>query len=164
VPPLLVARDLRKRYLAGHGRCWAHVQVLASLSLTLSRGERIAIVGARGSGKSTLLHCLTGLRRLDSGTLRWDASRGAPYRLCSDADSLRGAPRQGAALVELPDDPCAAGDWLDALHRRRSGDAGWIVLSTRLGPFPALAHRVLELRDGRLRPLASRPQMRVAEG
>jgi energy-coupling factor transporter ATP-binding protein EcfA2 len=159
-----VARDLRKRYLAGHGRCWAHVQVLASVSLTLQRGERLAIVGARGSGKTTLLHCLTGLRRLDGGSVRWDGSAGAPYRLCGEAATLRAGPREGAALVELPDDSRAAGDWLDALHARHSSHAGWLVLAARLGPLPALAHRVLELRDGVLRPLADRPVMRVAEG
>ena len=163
MPPLLVARDLRKRYLAGHGRCWAHVQVLWSLSLTVHRGERLAILGARGSGKTTLLHCLTGLRRLDGGTVRWDASAGTPYRLCAEAQVLRAGPRQGAALIELPDDSRAAGEWLDALHGRRSSGAGWIVLTARLGPFPALAHRVLELHDGMLRPLAERPAMRVAE-
>ena len=37
------------------------VDVLSSVDFAISRGERIAIVGASGSGKSTLLHLLGGL-------------------------------------------------------------------------------------------------------
>lgn len=38
-----------------------HVDVLKNLSLTVSQGEMLAIIGASGSGKSTLLHLLGGL-------------------------------------------------------------------------------------------------------
>ena len=38
-----------------------HIDVLNDLSLTVSQGEMVAIIGASGSGKSTLLHLLGGL-------------------------------------------------------------------------------------------------------
>jgi nitrate/nitrite transport system ATP-binding protein len=45
-------------------------RVLRDLSLTVDRGEFVAIVGAMGSGKSTLLSLVAGLTQPDSGTIR----------------------------------------------------------------------------------------------
>ncbi|MFI1258238.1 ABC transporter ATP-binding protein [Streptomyces netropsis] len=42
------------------------------LSLTLNRGEVVAVVGENGSGKSTLTRLLTGLFTAEKGTVCWD--------------------------------------------------------------------------------------------
>ena len=47
------------------------IPALRSLSLTISQGERIALVGANGSGKSTLLRLLDGLYFPTSGSVRF---------------------------------------------------------------------------------------------
>lgn len=52
--PALQASNLSKVYDEGPAR----IQVLDNVSLSVVRGEMVAIVGASGSGKSTLLHIL----------------------------------------------------------------------------------------------------------
>lgn len=46
------------------------LQVLENLSLSVKRGEMIAIVGASGVGKSTLMHLVGGLDRCDGGEVQ----------------------------------------------------------------------------------------------
>jgi lipoprotein-releasing system ATP-binding protein len=46
------------------------LMVLRDLTLSVQRGEMIAVVGASGVGKSTLLHALGGLDSVDEGSIR----------------------------------------------------------------------------------------------
>ena len=46
-----------------------HGQGLKSVSLTVAKNERLAVVGETGSGKSTLLKCIAGLVQPDEGTI-----------------------------------------------------------------------------------------------
>lgn len=59
------ADSLTKTYRSGG----TTVTVFKGLSLRVSRGERVAIMGESGAGKSTLLHLLGGLERPDAGQI-----------------------------------------------------------------------------------------------
>jgi ABC-type lipoprotein export system ATPase subunit len=65
---ILKAQGIFKSYKMGA----ASVEVLKGLSLTIKKGEFVAIIGSSGSGKSTLLHILGSLDRPDSGDVFFD--------------------------------------------------------------------------------------------
>jgi len=62
--PLIVARDLTKRY--------GSTTVVDRVSLTISRGETLGLVGESGSGKSTVARMLLRLIEPTSGTVTFD--------------------------------------------------------------------------------------------
>jgi lipoprotein-releasing system ATP-binding protein len=68
--PILAAERAKKTYRLGK----IEVPVLREASLTVARGEWLAILGSSGSGKSTLLHLLGGLDRpdRDSGRIAFE--------------------------------------------------------------------------------------------
>ncbi len=49
-----------------------HNYILKNLSLTINKGEKVALVGSSGSGKSTLLQILLGLYPIESGAIYFD--------------------------------------------------------------------------------------------
>src|SRR5687767_5673783 len=62
---LLEAREVHKSYTLGQRT----LEVLRGLSLSVRRGEFLALRGASGAGKSTLLHLLGGLDTPDAGEI-----------------------------------------------------------------------------------------------
>ena len=59
--PLITTSDIVKRF--------GTVTALAGVSINISVGESVAIMGPSGSGKSTLLHCLSGVLVPDQGSV-----------------------------------------------------------------------------------------------
>lgn len=56
------------------------VVVLKDISLSVDKGEVLAIIGPSGSGKSTLLRCITDLEQEDSGEINFDGSFGLVFQ------------------------------------------------------------------------------------
>ena len=100
------------------------------LDVTISRGDRVAVVGVNGSGKTTLLRILTGSLQPDSGDVRFG---------------------RGARITMLEQDPVLpSGTVEDYL-----GD-GWEVaaVATSLGVLPLFGRRTEELSGGQAKRVA----------
>ena len=65
--PLLTADSVSKSYQLGKRT----LDVLRGVSLSVARGEFLALRGASGAGKSTLLHLLGGLDSPNAGAVHF---------------------------------------------------------------------------------------------
>lgn len=56
------------------------IEVLKDISLTVDKGEVLAIIGPSGSGKSTLLRCATNLETQDAGEIAYEGRFGLVFQ------------------------------------------------------------------------------------
>lgn len=68
---IVEAREIKKYYGSGEAR----VKALNGITLSIKKGEFVAIVGSSGSGKTTLLNMIGGLDVPDSGEVIIDGKR-----------------------------------------------------------------------------------------
>ncbi len=107
---MLSAKNVSKRYGA--------VQALDGVSLDLSPGEVVALVGDNGAGKSTLVKVISGVVPPDQGAIEQD---GRPVRINNPLDAQRlgvSTVHQDLALCENLD--VVANLFLGTERRRRS--------------------------------------------
>jgi branched-chain amino acid transport system ATP-binding protein len=117
-------------------------QALFDVSVRVSEGETVVVIGANGAGKSTLLRTVAGLQRRSTGTVAFD---GRP---------LEGVPahrRLGLGIAMVPEGrrifPSLTVEENLKVAVRRGRPGRWEV-ATVLGLFPALAE--LRHRPGML--------------
>jgi ATP-binding cassette, subfamily F, member 3 len=94
--------------LTGSGLSKAHGQrvLFSDVTVTLSPGRRVALVGGNGTGKTTLLEILSGEQRPDSGTVTRPSSLTTAYlpqdrTEAPDGSALDEALRGAGTIVDL---------------------------------------------------------------
>ncbi|MFI6216068.1 dipeptide ABC transporter ATP-binding protein [Nocardia brasiliensis] len=148
--PLLQVRDLRVRYRTDTGP----VTALAGVSLSVARGEVVALVGESGSGKSTLAQAVIGL-------------------LGSNAEISGGTVTFGGEVVDLGSE--------QALRRLRGARIGFVPQDPGLSLNPVrrvgdqvaealVVHRLADRRSARVRAVElladaglDRPELREVQ-
>ncbi len=171
--------DPTELVLAGNGLVKEFVQgqtvltVLRGASISVGRGERIAIVGASGSGKTTLLQVLGGLDLPTRGTV---SIAGAQMNALSDAE--RGRLRNSAVGFVyqfhhlLPEFSALENVAMPLLVRRLAAEEARrqaAAILTRVGLAERLSHRPSQLSGGErqraavARALVTRPSLILAD-
>ncbi len=163
---LLTVKDIRKTFATADGA----FDVLRGVSLTLDKGETLALTGESGSGKSTLLHLIGGLDAPDSGSIEIDG-----VDLARLDDSGRAAMRRGTVGVVFQQFnliPSLRVAENIAFQARLSGrnDPDWnAALAERMGLAAQLRKYPEQLSGGQqqrvaiARTLAPRPKLVLAD-
>jgi ABC-type multidrug transport system ATPase subunit len=106
----LELRDVAVRYRTGLPGHTSDVLALDGVSLTVTQGECVGIVGGAGAGKTTLLLCAAGLLRHERGSVRsaraeFVSRNGSahPYLSLRSSLDLAATRRESAGWEEEPD-------------------------------------------------------------
>lgn len=163
--PALEARSLYRFFRAGDDETLA----LQGVSLTLERGEFVAVTGPSGSGKSTLLACLAGMDDPDGGSVRIDGQR-ISHRREADRASMRarhiGVLFQNANLLEhltLAQNLSLARSFAGRAQPDRPDLLAQLGLQTRAKAYPSQLSGGELARAGLAVALANAPTVLLAD-
>ena len=166
---MIQIEDLTKTYVMGDET----VTALDGVSLTIGRGESIAIIGPSGSGKSTLMNILGGLDRPSQGRYRFEGDEVARFSDDQLADfrnrrigfvfqSFQLLPRLSALQnVELP--MVYAGAAPRARRERAAELLERVGLGSRMGHRPNQLSGGQQQRVAIARSLANHPDLLLAD-
>jgi putative ABC transport system ATP-binding protein len=150
-----------------YGEAEAEVRAVDGITLSVPSGSYTAVMGPSGSGKSTLLHCLAGLDRPTSGTVRIGGIDLAALKDKALTELRRervGFVFQAFNLV--PTLTARENIVLPLSLGRRDPDPAWFdAVIAALGLGDRLGHRPAELSGGQqqrvavARALVTRPQL-----
>jgi len=166
---MIQIEDLTKTYVMGEET----VTALDGVSLSIARGESIAIIGPSGSGKSTLMNILGGLDRPSRGRCRFEGDEVARFSDDQLADfrnrrigfvfqSFQLPPRLSALQnVELP--MVYAGAAPRARRERAAELLERVGLGSRMGHRPNQLSGGQQQRVAIARSLANQPDLLLAD-
>jgi len=127
---MLEIRDLDAAY--------SEVTILRGVSLTLAKGESVAVIGANGAGKSTLLRVISGLLRPRRGAVVFDGTpvnHLPPYDIA--ALGIAHVPEGRRVLPDMTvEENLELGAFLPRPKARRRESLAWVYQI-----FPRLAER-----------------------
>ena len=92
--------------LSGVSKRFGGLQALSDVNLSVASGEVLGLIGPNGAGKSTLVSCITGVLRIDGGTIRYqdgDIQRLPPHRrrnLPASTQGSRGCDKRRRVSVQ----------------------------------------------------------------
>ena len=151
---IISARNLHKSY--------GNNPVLRNVSLDIFPGESVAIMGPSGSGKTTLLHALSGIIKLDAGSVLFNGPTGQVAveslsereRTSLRANSFGFVFQQGLLVPELTAEENVSLAAMIAGMPRQQARAVSIDLLNRLGLGQMVDRRMGEMSGGQAQRVA----------